>query len=110
MIAILQNSFIGSKANTFTSLKFITSSQQYLDQLAAGAHQRRPLRQLPGNQRRLGSIARTLLGHAAADLGMRGDRQAGSRPQLRRLLAKPGLQGTHSGRRRKKPTRHSPTI
>ena len=45
---------------------------------------RRPLRQLPGNERRLGPLARALLGHAAADLGLRADRQDGSRRQLRR--------------------------
>ena len=36
--------------------------------------QRRPVRQLSGDERRLGPLARALLGHAAADLGLRGDR------------------------------------
>ncbi len=36
------------------------------DQLAPGAHQARPLRQLAREQRRLGALARALLGHAAA--------------------------------------------
>ena len=37
-----------------------------------GAHQARPLRQLAGEQHRLGALARTLLGHAAAGLALRG--------------------------------------
>ena len=41
------------------------------DQLGARAHQERPLRQLAGEQYRLGHQPRALLGHAAADLGMR---------------------------------------
>ena len=39
--------------------------------LAPGAHQDRPLRQVAGEQRRLGALARALLGHAAADLALR---------------------------------------
>ena len=39
--------------------------------LAPGAHQDRPLRQVAGEQRRLGDLARALLGHAAADLALR---------------------------------------
>ena len=54
------------------------AGQQPANRLAAGAHPRRPLRQLPGDQRRLGPLAGTLLGHAAADLGLR------SRPATRR--------------------------
>ena len=41
------------------------------DPLGARAHQARPLRQLAGEQRRLGALARALLGHAAADLDLR---------------------------------------
>ena len=40
-------------------------------QLVPGAHQARPLRQVAGEQRRLGALARALLGHAAADLARR---------------------------------------
>ena len=39
--------------------------------LAPGAHQARPLRQVAGEQRRLGDLARALLGHAAAGLALR---------------------------------------
>ena len=41
------------------------------DRLAPRAHQARPLRQVARGQRRLGALARALLGHAAADLGVR---------------------------------------
>ena len=41
------------------------------DQLAPRAHQARPLRQLAREQRRLGAVARALLGHAAAGLALR---------------------------------------
>ena len=44
------------------------------DQLAARAHQGRPVRQVFGVERRLGAVARAVLGHAAADLGVRADR------------------------------------
>ena len=40
--------------------------------LAPRAHQARALRQLAGEQRRLGAVARALLGHAAAGLALRG--------------------------------------
>ena len=39
--------------------------------LAPRAHQARPLRQVARGQRRLGAVARPLLGHAAADLALR---------------------------------------
>ena len=39
--------------------------------LVPRAHQARPLRQVAGEQRRLGALARALLGHAAADLARR---------------------------------------
>ncbi len=45
--------------------------QQRGDRLAPRAHQARPLRQMAGEQRRLGALARTLLGHAAAGLALR---------------------------------------
>ncbi len=44
--------------------------------LVPGAHQARPLRQVAREQRRLGAVARALLGHAAARLALR----PGSRP------------------------------
>ena len=39
--------------------------------VAPAAHQARPLRQVAGEQRRLGDLARALLGHAAARLALR---------------------------------------
>src|SRR5262249_27293073 len=44
--------------------------------------------QFPRNQRRLGPQPRALLGHATADLGLRSNRQDGSRRQLRRATEK----------------------
>ena len=41
------------------------------DRLAPGAHQARAVRQVARGQRRLGALARALLGHSAADLGVR---------------------------------------
>ena len=40
-------------------------------QLVPRPHQARPLRELAGEQRRLGDLARAVLGHAAADLALR---------------------------------------
>ena len=40
-------------------------------QLASRAHQARPLRRLAGGQRRLGALARALLGHAVAGVALR---------------------------------------
>ena len=57
--------------------------QQRDDRLAPRAHQARPLRQMAGEQRRLGALPRPLLGDAAADLGVR--RRGLRRPLLRRL-------------------------
>ena len=78
-----------------TAIQRRDAEQQPADQLAAGAHSRRPVRQLSGIERRLGPVARALLGHAAADLGLR------SRPAIAEavgsyddLLAKPGVAGT----------------
>ena len=51
--------------------------------LASGAHQARALRRLAGEQRRLGALARALLGHAAAGLALR------ERPRPLRRLASP---------------------
>ena len=57
--------------------------EQRADRLAPRAHQARPLRQVAGEQRRLGALARPLLGDAAADLGVRG--RGLRRALLRRL-------------------------
>ncbi len=46
--------------------------------LAPGAHQARALRRLAGGQRRLGALARALLGHAAARLARRGRQRSRS--------------------------------
>jgi isoleucyl-tRNA synthetase len=51
--------------------------QQRAHPLAARAHPRGPLRRLPAQQRRLGALARALLGHAAQHLGERRDRAHG---------------------------------
>ena len=61
------------------------------DRLAPRARARRALRQLAAGQRRLGAVARPLLGHAAADLGVRRLRRA----PLHRLA-----RGAARGRRR----------
>ena len=47
------------------------AGRQRGDRLAPRAHQARALRQVAREQRRLGALARALLGHAAADLGVR---------------------------------------
>ena len=51
-------------------------------QLASRARQARPLRQVAGEQRRLGPVPRALLGHAAARVAVRG------RPHPRRRLVR----------------------
>ena len=48
-------------------------------QLAPAAHQARALRQVAGEQRRLGDLARALLGHAAAGLALRERPRRGDR-------------------------------
>ena len=50
------------------------AGRQRDDRLVPGAHQARPLRQVAGEQRRLGDLARALLGHAAAGVAQRGRR------------------------------------
>ena len=62
--------------------------QQPKDQLAARAYSRWPLREFSRIERRLGTLARALLGNAAADLGLRADRARGSGRQLRRVTGK----------------------
>ena len=78
-----------------TAVQRRDAEEQPANQLAAGAHPRRPVRQLFGIERRLGPVARALLGHAAADLGLR-SRPATWKPSASydELLAKPGVQGT----------------
>ncbi len=66
------------------------AGQQQPHQLAAGTHPRRAFRQFFGNQRRLGPFPRALLGHAAADLGLRKDRLHRGRRQLRRTARQAG--------------------
>ncbi len=46
------------------------AAPEHAHRLASRARARRPLRQLAAGQRRLGALARSLLGHAAADLGV----------------------------------------
>ncbi len=57
------------------------------DRLAPGAHQARALRPLAGEQRRLGALARALLGNAPPGLGMH--RRRLRRALLRRLDRRP---------------------
>ena len=54
------------------------------DQLAPRAHQARPLRQLAREQRRLGAVARALLGHAAAGVALRAGPRACASARWRR--------------------------
>ncbi len=87
--------------------------------LAPGAHQARALRPLAGEQRRLGDLARALLGHAAAGLALRerprgvhglvrragralGRDARGPAPPLRRhaVVAVPGLRRADAPRAR----------
>ena len=57
------------------------------DQLAPGAHQARPLRRLAREQRRLGALARPLLGHADPGVALRRLRPRHVRRLGRRALA-----------------------
>ncbi len=68
------------------------------DRVAPGAHQARPLRQVAGGKPGLGAIARALLGHAAADLALRGQ------PSARRPSAPGRSPPSRSGRRARSPT------
>ena len=84
------------------------AGQQPPDQLAARTHPRRPVRQLPGDQRRLGPVPRTVLGHAAADLGLRGDRpDGGGRPATPNCWPSRACRASRSGSR---PSRPSPQL
>ena len=67
------------------------------DRLAPRAHQARPLRQLARGQRRLGALAGALLGHAAADLGVR-------RPRTARSASAPGRSPTCASAAARSPT------
>ena len=67
------------------------AGRQRDDQLVPGARQARPLRQLAGGQRRLGTVARALLGHAAAGLALRARLHEGDRLAGRARGASPGV-------------------
>ena len=73
------------------------------DRLAPRAHQARPVRQVARGQRRLGALARALLGHAAAGLGVR--RRRLRRALLRRLGRRPA-RARRRGARRPAPPLH----
>ncbi len=73
-----------------TKFRDLMLQQQRQNQLAAGAYPRWSLRQLPGIECRLGAVARTLLGNAAADLGLPRIGQDGSDRQLRRIARQAG--------------------
>ena len=62
-----------------------------------------PVRQVSGIERRLGAVARAVLGHAAADLEVREDGQDGSGRQLRRVAGEAGrYRRPRSGTRRRR--------
>ena len=58
-----------------TRLRRGGARQQRAHRVAAGAHPGRPVRRFPAQQRRLGALARALLGNAAQPLGQRRDRR-----------------------------------
>ena len=66
-------------------------------QLVPRPHQARPLRRLAREQRGLGAVARAVLGHAAADLAVRG------RAPDRRRLARGARRARRARRRRRRP-------
>ncbi len=78
--------------------------QQRGDRLAPRAHQARPLRQMAGEQRRLGAQPRPLLGDAAADLGVPG--RGLRRALLRRLGRRAARARSRRGPRRPAPPLH----
>jgi hypothetical protein len=55
------------------------AGRERVGRLVPGAHQARPHGQVAGEQRRLGDLARALLGHPATDLAQRGRRDDGDR-------------------------------
>ena len=71
--------------------------------LVPGPHQARPLRRLAPEQRRLGALARTLLGHPVADLAVRAGTRHGDRIVDRALRAR----GPRRHRARPAPARAS---
>ena len=77
-----------------TEFKDRAARQQRQDQLVAGAHPRRAIWKFPRIERRLGAVARALLGHSPADLGLRRNRLSGSDRQLRRIAGQARLTGT----------------
>ena len=80
-----------------TAVKDALLARERADQLVPRHDQARPLRRLAAQQRRLGAVAQPLLGHAAADLALRG-----RPPDLRRLAGR----ARRAGRRR--PVRPGP--
>ena len=74
------------------------AGRQRVGQLVPRARQARALRQLAGEQRRLGALARALLGHAAAGLALR-------RPARRRRSARSPSSSELSGVRLEDPHR-----
>src|SRR5439155_7652118 len=74
---------------------------QRLGALVPVPHPTRAVRQLAGEQRRLGTVARTVLGHAPADLAMRTPARPGGRVAHRAERARgPGPDGTRSAQAR----------
>ena len=77
-----------------TARKRRAADGQRGDRVVPVPHQARALRQVAREQRRLGAVARALLGHAAAGLALRG----GARP-LRRLDRRAARAGAATSRR-----------
>ena len=73
------------------------AGRQRDDRLAPGPHQARAVRQVAGEQRGLGAVARALLGHPASDLALRGRPRA---RDLRRLAGGDPRPRRHAARRR----------
>jgi hypothetical protein len=71
-----------------TSLSRTGCSRQRPHRLAPGPHPHRPLRQVAREQRRLGALARALLGRADAGLARRGRRDDRRRQRRRALRAR----------------------
>ena len=78
------------------------AGRERADRLAPRARQARALRQVARGQRRLGALARALLGHAAADLGVR------VAPTARALLRRLGRRAARA--RRRGPRRPAPPV
>ena len=82
--------------------------RQRAGQLAPRAHQARALRRLAREQRRLGAVARALLGHAAAGLALRGRQRArssGRFDELEELIGRAARRPAPAVRRRRRRSR-----